>query len=192
MNQSSFSPSVCKKVQFLQDPSAVVHGNVPEQTLEVFPRDINCQDSDSGVIAIHLCYEQLWVTRDMDVMLQSLPHFHTVLFSRQFCLVLFIYRSITIKPPPNLVIQKRTIRTFPYSLFAWGQLLCPETTWNPQLFRKIIKDNKDWQVFIKDRSSSLFCTVLSSSIYSCRIYFHWRQSRNNLYVRGMNRKTFQA
>lgn len=190
MNQSSFSPSVCKKVQFLQDLSAVVHGNVPGQALEVFPRDINCQDADSGVIAIHLCYEQLWVTRDMDVMLQSLPHFHTVLFSRQFCLVLFIYRSITIKKNPQTSLFKRGQSGL--SLIAWGQLLCPETTWNPQLFRKIIKDNKNWQVFIKDRSSSLLCTVLSSSIYSCRIYFHWRQSRNNLYVRGMNRKTFQA
>lgn len=134
---------------------------------------------------MHLCYEQLWVTLDMDVMLQSLPHFHTVHSSRQFCLVLLIYGSITTTKP--LVLQKRTIRTFSYSLFAWGQFLCPETTWKPQLFRKIIKDNKDWQVFTKDRSSSLYCcTVLSSSIYLS----HWRQNRNNLYARGMNQKNF--
>lgn len=141
------------------------------------------------VTAKHSCHEKLWVTLGMDVMLQSLPPFHTGLSSRQFCLVLVIYGSITIK---KLVLQKRTIRTFPYSLFAWGQLVCPETTWKPQLFRKIIKVKKDRRVFIKDTSSSLFCTVLSSSIYSCRIYFHWRQRKNSLYVRGMNQKTFQA
>lgn len=188
MNQSSLSLSVCKKVQFLWDPSAVVHENVPGQALEVFPRGITARALTLFcVIAMHLFYEQLWVTLDMDVMLQSLPHFHTALQQTVLPSAAYLWVNKNNKKP--LVLQRRTIRTFSYPLFAWGQPLCPEITWKPQLFRKIIKDNKDWQVFTKDRSSSSYCcTVLSSSIYLS----HWRQSRNNLYVRGMNQKTFQA